>query len=261
MKALHIAPSDSAGGSLRAAVRESGRDDDVLAFRDDLSCGPIDPDSPASRAKWWLSFSYDETDSEQAFREFWDRIATTNHRLVVWFGRRAAQELAFYHAFADRLGQRPYEIVDVTGFTFPFTGRDGSQALSVPMPAVGTISVAGLKLLLGSERTPSQEMRKGYAEYWRQLKVENAFFRVVTDSGLASAPKEHFDHLILERLTDRWQSVFRIINETIGYNSEPYLQTGDVMLLSRIVALIDEGQLLAQGDISDPRNCRIRLPA
>lgn len=40
MRTLHIAPGDSAAGSLRQALRIAGRDDELLAFRDDLSCGP-----------------------------------------------------------------------------------------------------------------------------------------------------------------------------------------------------------------------------
>jgi hypothetical protein len=37
MRTLHIAPGDSAGGSLRQAIQIAGQDDEVLAFRDDLS--------------------------------------------------------------------------------------------------------------------------------------------------------------------------------------------------------------------------------
>jgi hypothetical protein len=55
MKTLHIAPGDSAGGSLIRAIRDAGRDDQVLPFRDDLSCGPIGSDDPSARASGGLS--------------------------------------------------------------------------------------------------------------------------------------------------------------------------------------------------------------
>jgi hypothetical protein len=46
----------------------------------------------------------------------------------------------------------------------------------------------------------------------------------------------------------------------MGYNSEPYMQVGDMMLLVRVVALVSEGKLLADGDPWDMRSCRVRLP-
>jgi hypothetical protein len=58
MATLHIAPSDTAGGSLRHAIRGSGLDDDeVLSWLDDLSCGPIASDDPLKRAEWWAPFT------------------------------------------------------------------------------------------------------------------------------------------------------------------------------------------------------------
>ncbi|WP_081629258.1 DUF3658 domain-containing protein [Methylopila sp. M107] len=259
MGTLHIAPTDSAGGSLRKAVRDAGRDDEVLAFRDSLNCGPIDSDDPASRAMWWAP-SYDAAETERVLRQFWDRVTTTTDRLVVWFGRHHAGELAFFHALAERLGRRPYEIVDVTGLELPFVRRDGTPALSYPKQSVGTISDADLRRLLGSERPIGADEARQYADRWRQLKQENAYFRVVEATGLSSAPIDYFDRLILEQATVVWNRSISVISDTIGYNSEPYVQTGDVMLLTRIVALVEQGKLLADGDPRDMLACRIRLP-
>lgn len=260
MTTLHIAPGDSAGGALREAIREAGRNEDVLAFRDDLSCGPIDSNDPAARADWWSSFGYDAAEFERSVRQFWDRLTTTTDRLVVWFARHAARELSFFHATAERLEGRHYEIVDVTGLELPFTRLDGSPALTGPTQAVGSMSVANLKDLFASGRPIAEEEAARYSARWRDLKAENAHFRIVTAAGLASAPDDYFDPLILERATDQWKKVLRIIGETMGYNSEPYLQVGDVMLLARIENLIKQGKLVADGEISDPRNCCIRLP-
>jgi hypothetical protein len=46
----------------------------------------------------------------------------------------------------------------------------------------------------------------------------------------------------------------------MGSNSEPYIQVGDVMLRMRIVALVQEGKLLADGDPWNLRSGRVRLP-
>ena len=88
----------------------------------------------------------------------------------------------------------------------------------------------------------------------------NAPFRVVTPTGLVSAPVDHFDPLLIERATPEWRKIARVVGDTMGYNIEPYMQVGDLMLLERVVALIDEGKLLAAGDPWDMHSCRVRLP-
>jgi hypothetical protein len=258
MGTLHIAPSDSAGGSLSQAVQDAGRDDEVLAFRDDLSCGPIDSGEPSARAVWWRQF-YEASEAEAAFREFWERVAATDHRLVVWFSRHAAIELAFFLAWADRLEERTYDIIDVTGRRLPFRRRDGSAALSEPVQSVSMVQPDALQSLLGKEQPITAQERDEARKHWRRLRNENAPFRIVAETGLASASIDHFDPLLLAQTTSEWQTVVRVIGGTIGYNSEPYFQVGDLMLWARIVALVDGGRLVADGDPWD-RSSRIRLP-
>jgi hypothetical protein len=52
----------------------------------------------------------------------------------------------------------------------------------------------------------------------------------------------------------------RLIAYTMVNNDEPYFQVGDHMLQTRLVALIESGTLMADGDPWDMRNCRVRLP-
>jgi hypothetical protein len=77
---------------------------------------------------------------------------------------------------------------------------------------------------------------------------------------LVSAPADHFDHLLMEQVTSEWSKVARIIGDTMGFNYEPYWQVGDIMLLGRVIALIDEGKLFAEGNPWDMHSCRVRLP-
>lgn len=260
MATLHVVPGRSAGGSLRKAIRDAGRHEEVLRCPDDLSCGPIDSDDPSSaRAAWWTRF-YDWPEFESDSRTFWDRVTTSDDRLVVWFGRRCASELAFFLALADRLGDRSYDIVDVTGMQWPVTRPDGSTAMTPPEQAVGVVAEQHLGTLLGQERPITREERAEARSHWRRLRSENAPFRIVTPTDLASAPADHFDALLLERAAPEWQKMARLVGDVMGYDCEPYIQVGDLMLLTRAVALIDEGKLLADGDLWDMRACRVRLP-
>jgi hypothetical protein len=260
VKTLHIAPGDSAGGSLLRALRDDGCDDKVLRFLDDLGCGPIATGKPSERAEWWAPF-YGDRQIEAELKSFWDRIAATSDRLVVWFGRHRASELAFSLAWADRLGDRPYDIIDVTGPRFQVTRPDGSSGMGEPVQSVGLIRPENLRSQFGSERPATDAYREECRRTWRRLQAENAPFRIVTAAGLVSAPVDYFDPLILERVTPEWRRLARVIGDVIGYNSEPYIQVGEIMLRARIVALVEDGKLLADGDPWEMRSCRVRSPS
>jgi Protein of unknown function/Domain of unknown function (DUF1835) len=244
LKTLHVAPGNSTGGSLLQAIRNVGRNEEVASCPDDLSCGPIESDDLSARAAWWARF-YDVPEFEGDFRTFWNRVTTTDDRLVIWFGRHSASELAFFLALADRLADRSYDIIDVTG---------------PRSPAASIIPTDRLTVLLGTERPITSQERDEACRQWRRLRAENAPFRVVTPTGLVSAPVDHFDPLLIERATPEWRKVARVVGDTMGYNLEPYVQVGDMMLLARVVALVGEGKLLADGDPWDMHSCRVRLP-
>ncbi len=76
---------------------------------------------------------------------------------------------------------------------------------------------------------------------------------------MVSAPADCFDALLLAQSTLEWQRMARVIGNTMGHNCEPYIQVGDMMLLTRVVALVEAGKLLADGDPWDMRSCRVRL--
>ena len=94
------------------------------------------------------------------FATFWNRVLTTEERLVAWFGRHSAKELSFFLAWTDRLGDRPYDIVDVTGLQYPYVRSDGSQNLSRPVGDVSTLNTGPLKSLFGSARSPTAEEKE-----------------------------------------------------------------------------------------------------
>ena len=242
MKVLHVAPGESAGGNLREALRLAGHQQEVLSFPDDLSHGPIAWSTSRERAAWWSHVH--EPRSEDDLEAFWLRLETANRRLVVWFGRHAASELAFFLALADRLGDRSYDIVDVT------------QAAG----AVGIAPTDQLVAQLEAARPISVHEASDAGHLWQHLRSQNAPFRVVTPTGLASAPIDHFDAAILEQAAPEWRSSAYVIGSTMAHNRTPYRQVDDVMLLARLVALIEERKLLADGDPWDMRACRVRLP-
>ncbi|MBV8413233.1 MAG: hypothetical protein JOY64_36810, partial [Alphaproteobacteria bacterium] len=52
----------------------------------------------------------------------------------------------------------------------------------------------------------------------------------------------------------------RIVGSVMAYSRDEYIQVGDVFLLGRVVALVEAGKLIAEGNPWDMRGCRVRLP-
>lgn len=244
MKVLHVTPGDSVGGSLKQVLRLAGHQQEVLSFNDDLSCGPIAWGTARERAAWWSHVHAPRP--EDALAAFWHRLETADEQLVVWFGRHSASELAFFLALTDRLGDRPYDIVDVSA--------------GQPAGAVAEAPADRLKPLLDIARPISPQETVDAGRLWQRLRTQNAPFRVVTSTGLASAPLDHFDSSILGQATREWLSAASVIGSTTAHNCELYLQVSDTLLRARLVALVEEGKLLADGDPWDVRTCRVRLP-
>jgi hypothetical protein len=114
--------------------------------------------------------------------------------------------------------------------------------------------------LIETARPITAEEAEDAAGLWQHLRTQNAPFRIVTPTGLASAPIDHFDSSILEHAAKEWRKAVFVIGSAMARNCEPYMQVGDVMLLERLVALVEEGKLLADGDPWDISACRVRLP-
>ena len=116
-----------------------------------------------------------------------------------------------------------------------------------------------LASLLDSAQAISPQEAADAGRLWQRLRTQNAPFRVVTPVGLASAPIEHFDSSILEQAANGWLNAANVIGSAMAHNCEPYMQVSDIVLLARLVALVEEGELLADGDPWNIRTCRVRL--
>ena len=255
MTTLHLAAGDAAAGSLVMALQGSGRDDEILGCVDDLSCGPIDKDDPETRAVWWGDlWAPDEGRIEERVKSFWTRVTKSNDQLIVWFGRHSAMEHAFFLALAYHLGEKPYSVVDVTNTEHPIMQRDGS-----PVQAVALTPFEALRSLLTAHRPASADEKRRACTRWRQLKAENAPFRIVTETGLSSVGEAYFDPWLMECVSTDWQKMAKVIGNALANHWKPYIQVSDGTLQTRMVDLIEKGVLRAEGDPWDMHACRVRL--
>ena len=264
MGTLHLAPGDSAAGSLHRAFREAGLNEEILTIPDDLSCGPIRALDAGVRTAWWSQFYaedifYAEEIPELEIRiaAFWDRLAAADGRIVVWAGRRSAMEATFLLAVADKLGDRPFSIIDVTELGLP--PPRGPNAEFDVSGAVSLLEHDVLRTLIGTERPLVPEKRAAMREQWRMLQQEDAPFRIATGASMVSVTEDYFDAALLTEARAEPRKVARVVGGAM-VQERTLMQVGDLMLLARLVALVKMGKLVADGDPWDMQTCRVWLP-
>jgi hypothetical protein len=100
---LHIVFTPSGAGSLRQALEDAGRDDEVASLFDCLSFGPINPPDISLRSKW-VAHELGRTGSDDIDLDsdtFWREALSPDRRSVAWLSRRSAME---YAAFSNGYG-------------------------------------------------------------------------------------------------------------------------------------------------------------
>ena len=261
---LHIVFTPSGAGTLRDVLSADGRNERVVSLFDDLSFGPIEPSDGSTRPPWveeQLGYT-DWNDVIAQSESFWRESLSHGVRKTVWLSRRSAMEYAGFLEWLWRAGDAPCDIVDLTEFRisrYPQHGPPTPSSLAVSLAGLFPDEIRDNKLLERTEPLPASE-RHRYRELWRQLRAENAPFRVTDGQDLRSAPISVFDQTLLSLINDRWQKVARVVGEALALQMDDLWQTGDMVLAGRINALVNSGALECQGDPLNMRFSEIRLP-
>jgi hypothetical protein len=255
---LHIVFSPLAAGSLRQALRHAGREDHVTCLFDNLALGPINPFDLQARLRW-KEEELRCTDSELVLPEqeaFWKAALVEDVRRVVWMSRRSAPEYCGFLEWLWRLGDLPFEVIDLADMPV------GSYPRAFTLGLLSPEEIAANAVWDRAE-TLDAIARSHCHSLWRRLRVENAPLRVVDADGLRSAPITFFDQQLLSFAKASWQKPARIIGEIfrewVGSQMEPYFEAGDGILAARIIALVELGVLEGRGNLMNIRQSEVRL--
>jgi len=245
---LHVVFSDFGAGILRDALEAAGRPDPVITFPDGLASGPIDPPSPAARARWMtdrLGFAPSEWAWLPAgVARFWRRASAPAGRRVVWTSSRTADQHAAFLHWVDRMDERPYEVIDLADLEVTHRSDDG-RTWRGPAMALEMLDphVIAAEAVWERARSLSHAERLGHAQRWRRLRTENAPFRVFGPDGLRSAPISCFDENLVSHASREWRRASYVIAGALAADFPRYLQVGDWILAARVYALIGAGEL------------------
>lgn len=260
---LHIVFNSSAAAGLRDALQQAGRDERVVSLSDCLSFGPINPPDPELRRRW-VEEELDYTGWEEVIGEatsFWSEALSISNRRVAWLSRRSAQEYAGFLEWLWRLDEEPIEVIDLTdvmvaGNSTGLTERHFAISLGMLPPH----KIFENELFDRAEALTAI-LRAQYRELWGRLRIENAPLRILSEGELVSAPLSFFDPLLLSSATPEWQKAARVVGEALSdFWKTSVLQTGDLVLCSRVRALARTGRLEFRGDLSNIQNSELRLP-
>ncbi|HTZ72201.1 MAG TPA: DUF3658 domain-containing protein, partial [Acetobacteraceae bacterium] len=218
--------------------------------------GPIASDDVRERAAWWENIE-EWPEHGEAISEFWCSLAEAPP-LVVWFGRGDASDLSLYLALCDRMPECIAAVADVSAMSISYEWVDGT-AVDITSPSnLNDLPGDVLSAMAAFTVRPDPTEIAACAQRWRELKAENAAFRVVSDVGLVSQPETYFDSVILGTASMDWQRTIRVVGDAFGRCNDRFRQVGDQILLARVVALVESGALEAEGDPWQLRESRVR---
>ena len=245
---LHIVFSPSAADTLMQALKNAGRDDQVIAcpttsasdrsILRSLQAGEMGRGRTRLERKATASSRNQTGSGASRFR--------SNHRLVAWLSRRSAIEYAGFLEWLWRLGERPCEVVDLTDLKVSHkTSASALGRLAWPscplMKSPSTVCIDRAQILPATARSR-------YHALWAQLRAENAPLRVLSADALVSVPISFFDSLLMSFATDDWRKVAMIVGLALGSEIDNYvIQSSDIFLAARVNALVETGRLELRG--------------
>ncbi|OZF26026.1 hypothetical protein CH295_25645 [Rhodococcus sp. 14-2483-1-2] len=264
MTAQHIAPSFSAGVAIRAALSDAGTEGTILINDDDLSCGPIDSAALYRNQFRWMVSYVDVSDGHSSHTGWLPADGLRNAlsadaeaRPILWVSRTSAQEMIFQLHFASLATDFPWSVIDVPGVRGDGSSDRASHgsAGSSAAESVADSHPSRLRSLLGTEQPVSRHDVKEMVERWSKLQAENAPLRVLTDDGLLSVSADYFDKALIEHTSATAPTpMARVIADTMG--SQPF-PVADHVLHRRLIALVENGTMTAEGPPLNMGSCRI----
>jgi len=241
---LHVMFSPSAAATLRQALSETDRQDEVVCLFDNFSFGPIASDDADTRIRWVEEhLGYSEADEitgqSASFLEVFE-----NRKLPVtaWLSTNHAMIYAGFLWWLSHIREVPVFVIEADDLNIT--------------------NSEGMAKLLDQEILLSAEMSQFYQILWKKLRIENAPLRVINGGEMVSAQMDYFDSHLLSHATSEWQKMSRIVGHTMGdFFDAGIYQTGDLVLGARLADLAEASKLEWRGDLSHMQRCELRLPA
>lgn len=262
----HIVVGDMAAVPLMEAVSmETSMNGEVLALKDILHVGPIKKAQGQSfselRTAFWKEVVNDEkqeitvNDLERVLEVTTKLNNNTEDVVWLWMAPWPADVCAYYwllNYMAKHLDR--FYVLNLAGL--PFLDEEGKVYYPKNMSEILPKELVKARRL-ARHVTPAELEVDG--EEWLNMTTENAGMRLLEGGKkLYTRDESYFDEKLTSFCSHQFQKAHRIITQSISKLNVP---TGDVYLGWRLRKLIENGTLLAEGDINKTsRDYSVKLP-
>ena len=240
-KATHVGFARSTAASLRQQHTKLGAVPKVRCLHDNLSMGPLfnSPD----RVSWFTEMFGDHPWREEIEQRnvFWNEVTSIVGECCVWFSRKSSSDYCGYLEWASHPPSIGHQVVDA----------------EMPIGLIGPLS-QWLEYFAQAKQADEGQQSVD-AQTWGRLTVENAPVRKIENGKVVSAPSDCFDDLLLAKAIPGWKSAALMVGEVLANDFEDIHQTGDLLLVNRLWALVDAGKLDWQGDETSIRSVQMRI--
>lgn len=255
MTDLHLVVSNSAAGSLRAAIREFGLPGKVFCIMDALELGPLS-DGRARAAFWRSLMVLDDSDElpcqdrDDAFAPWRDLrecvTAEKPQRLLIWVSESGGDYVLLRMACHWLAAQ------DVALWRVPVSPQGELHSVAVHPPKTLAKFAPKAVVISPAEVTAMAE------EYPRIAAMPELLRECDAQGHLVFKPITAHDDFILSRCPHEWTLAALIVGDVMG-GSDPRNPLGHIFVASRLRHLVAAGLVEAdmQGEtLRDYRICR-----
>lgn len=266
MSMIHVTNGDTAADSLREALSLAGRDERVVALKDDLAIGPLRgiDDNPETRAAFWQTvLDQHKIDFIASLKEqdaLLQSLVRSELQVVVWHGQSASDQLtlrrvAYYLRNApQRLNETRLNAEDLP-LIAGADGKDRRRGREDGTTAVGMFTPEELRAKVSTIAPISVLRISRLALEWQEVKLVNCETRRWRDNTFLSGTYAEIDEAILDLVTEDWQPARKIAGQAMAQafgfmlsDSIAFWRCRELAAAGRLKLRGDLGQI-AQGDL------------
>ncbi|MCA1038512.1 DUF1835 domain-containing protein [Bacillus infantis] len=266
--AVHIAPSESAAGSIRVMLPHPGK---VIGQIEHLSIGPLwkldTEEGKKQRADWMfdhINYPLDDFELDQKNDNMLLEIAHIPEKLpiYIWAGENADEQANLrYMMTLLKDMNNDIIVINSTGLFSEMGLKNNGPARYTSQMETGNLSLIFKR---GKENTPlSEKERMKMLSEWEKLTRTQSVLRIWENGSIVSVREDHLDRLIVETIKEieaDSDDGFVKAGHLIGAIAEIDLPDTDLFYLEyRIRELTYTGTLELRGIPKSMRHYRVKL--
>lgn len=229
----------------------------VIQIKDDYSVGPIasiyETEGYQQRRDWWNAL-LEHSPYKDQLNMVDDKL--TVHNLIkmlqenpeeeawIWMGQNQ-HDVCGYYWLMPQLREFQGRVMILYMNNLPFINEKGNIFYPSWLYEIQPSEFLKAKKLARPITLSEYEVDP---DEWLKLTQENAMVRILEGGKkIISKGEDYYDAEILKNITGEWQKASRVLQNTLNRMK---VKTSDVFLMWRVKTLIEEGKLLAEGDLN-----------